>query len=153
MPIETRTTEINGRAWQCTQFSGTKSVDVLHTLAFVLGPAMGSLAKGFDRADPLSSQVNVEGAVTLLLDRVGDAQKLQSTLNKLLANTRVDNVPMSPGVFDDVFAGVGILDLGPVLRFVITANYGDFSQAASIIKRFAATVRPPDNSPDGLAKS
>lgn len=127
--IQTETTTIGDLEWSCTQFSGTKSLDVLHTLFTVLGPGIAAMLQGKTSAGAEDLHALVAGVVA----RIDSADKLQSVVMKVLRNTRVNGKPMTPEVFDDVFAGTGIRSLVPAMVFVIRVNYGDFTQAAEVL--------------------
>lgn len=134
--IKTETREINGKVYTCTQFAGTKNFTVLHKLATVIGP---TFAHGIGTGE-LDSEVNIGAAVDALLDRLGTTDQALGLVNMLLANTMVDGIALSDKVnFDATFAGPAILDLGPVLMFVVETNFGDFTAAAeAITSQFAA---------------
>lgn len=150
--IKTERLTIGENDWSCTQFSGTKSLAVIHLLASTLGPAIAGVLQSRN-----SGQEDLHGMISDVVARIDSADRLQSTVLRLLAGTHVNNRPMTPEVFDDVFAGLGIRDLVPALGFVIRTNYGDFSKAAKlamdITGRSAAESQSPAQSPGSSVPS
>jgi len=130
--IKTETTTINGREWQCTQFSGTKNFDVLYSLAAILGPSLARMLKA-QGGNILDAEVDFGNMADVLFKGLGKSSDALALINRLLQNTHVDGKPMSTAVFDEVFAGPDIQTLIPALTFAMRTNFGDFSQATALI--------------------
>lgn len=136
--IETKRETINGREWQCTQFSGTKNLDLFHSLSTVLAPAMARAVNEGRGDSLLDSDIDVVEVVDALIKGIGTRDSFRDLVFRLTANTHVDGTPMSVSTFDNAFAGPRILDLAPVIMFCIRTNFGDFSKlAGSIIDQYA----------------
>lgn len=145
MPIRTEETEIGGLTWSVTQFSGTKNLDALHALATTAGPVLAAAfpnAKKLD-ASALDADVDLAAIAEALVRGLGTADATRKLVFQLLASARVDGQSIKADVFDDVFAGPDIMNLGAVIAFVLKVNFGDFTRAAGgIMSRFAATPAP-----------
>lgn len=143
--IKTETATINGRDWQCTQFTGTKNFDVLYSVASIVGP---SLARVIDTKaigkNVLEADVNFGTVADTLFKGLGKSADALALVHKILQNTHVDGKPMSQAVFDDVFAGPSIQDLVPVLAFAMRTNFGDFTKAAGLITEASAAIGMED---------
>lgn len=137
--IETKRKNIGGSEWSCTQFTGTKSLDVLFSLSSTLGPTLSGLSLG-DGGNLMASDVDLGAMIEKLVRNIGDSSDFEKLVFKLIASCHVDGRPAANrDVFDTVFAGPGILNLGKVLLFVAETNYGDFSGAVASIMRATAS--------------
>jgi hypothetical protein len=121
------TKEINGHNYQCTQFSASKGLKMLHRLGKILGPSLSSLA-GMNsenlQADMLGS------AIGSLFANCSEAE-FETTVKELLTTTTIDGRAIN---FDLDFAG----DLGSLfklLAFVLKVQYGNFFDGLPGIKR------------------
>ena len=138
--IKTERLTIGEHAWTCTQFTGTKSLDVLYSLFSAFGPSLAAMAGG-NGSKVEAADLTV--AVQALVSKFASSQGVQDLVFKLLANTTVDNRGFGKDVFDDVFAGPSIADLLPALNFVIRTNYGDFWQAAAMARNIIGRTAEP----------
>lgn len=129
--LETRKKTIGGREWSVTQFTGTKTLTVLHRVFSSIGTSAAEIISSATNAKMAKKQLidvnlDLSKAVQLFLSSNNSPEELERLLFTLLQNTTVDNMQMSRVVFDDVFAGPAFINIGPVIVFVLEANYGDF---------------------------
>ena len=129
--IQAKHETIGDHNWTCVQFSGTKTLDVIHAVYAAVGPSIAALA-GAEKRDVSAAELML--AATQLVRQMPQSSDLKGLVFMLLANTHVDGQPMSKDVFDDVFAGTGIRELPAAIAFVIRSNYGDFSQAVALAR-------------------
>lgn len=143
--IETRQLVLNGKTWRCQQFAGTTSIRVLHALAKAIGPGFASFS-----GKSMDEDVDFGEVIEKLLEANSSAEDVQRLLDLLLQNTTVDNLALSKTTFDAIFAGPGIIDLVPVLGFVLKTNYGDFMQTLTDITGRVSVAKPatPTASPE-----
>ena len=131
--IETKTKEINGREWSCTQWAGSKNLRMFHRLTTILMPALSSGAP----IPKISAAVNIPAAVDALVRGLGSSKEFEALILELLDGVHIDRRHVTRDLFDEAFVGPRLFDLAPGLRFVIETNFGDFSQlVASIMSRF-----------------
>lgn len=136
--IETHTREIDGTAYQVSQFGATQGRKILARLAKALGPALAALVAGAPegaKADAAVSRANIGEAIRALCEglREEDLDLLTSALvEKTMVRVDADSdawVPLK-GVFDAHFAGRYAALLGWI-AFGLEVNYGDFFSASS----------------------
>lgn len=139
--IKTEKRVINGREWQCTQWSGTKNLTMFHAVATLLAPA---IAHGVVPGNNLlNANVNIAGAVDTLIAGLGTSQKTAALIHDLMSNVHIDGRHITPAEFDIAFTGPALFDLLPGLLFVVETNFGDFSKlVGGIMSRFADQNEP-----------
>lgn len=131
--IKTSERVINGRKWQCTQWSGSKNLAMFHKVTSLLLPMIAHGVTPGKNMLSLSADVNIAGAVDTLLANLGTSQALDAFVKELLANVHIDGRHLAPAEFDVAFVGPQLFDLAPGILFVIETNFGDFSKLAAII--------------------
>lgn len=134
--IKTETKTINGREWQCTQWSGSKNLAMFHRITTLILPTFAhGIAPG---KSVLSANVNLAGAVDTLIAGIGTSKDFDALVKDLLANVHIDGRHITSAEFDVAFVGSKIFDLAPGIMFVIETNFGDFSKlVAAITRQFA----------------
>lgn len=134
--IETKKTTINGREWQCTQWSGSKNLLMFHRVVSIVAPTFAHGVR--PGVNLLTSSVDIAGAIDTLLTSLGTSNQVDTLVKDLVANVHIDGRHITGIEFDTAFAGPRLFDLGPGIKFVIETNFGDFSKlAASIMSQFA----------------
>lgn len=139
--IKTEKRTINGREWQCTQWSGTKNLTMFHRVATLLAPAIAhGVVPG---ANLLGANVNIAGAVDVLIAGLGTSVSTTTLVQELLSNVHIDGRHITPAEFDVAFTGPALFDLLPGILFVVETNFGDFSKlVGGIMSRFADQNEP-----------
>lgn len=155
--IETKTKEIGGTVFQCTQWSGSKNFSRLYELASVIAPTM---AHGIRPGVSIfNAEVNVAGAMDTLVMSLGDSDKAFGLILRLLDGVHVDNRPINKTEFDLLFVGPALFDLPKLLLFVVETNFGDFSGLVRVIttqfgvRKNQAPLGATPTSEPGSAKS
>lgn len=150
--IQTKEKEINGRKWSVTEFAGTTNLLVLNKLGTLLAATAAHGIAAGSGGVRLDANVDFGKAIDALLMRLGTSEEFVDLIKLLVSMSRVEGEALhDKAAFDRAFAGSRVLDLLPGLRFIIEANYGDFSQAAAgIMSLFrgavAARTVPPQAS-------
>ena len=130
-----------GHIYHVTQFGARHGGRVLVRLLKMAGGAIGEALQGADDLD-----MSVAGKVIAnLADTVseGDYDYLIDTFAKVSA-VEIEGKPVplhNEGVLDVHFAGAYV-ELGQWLAFAIEVNFGNFFDAAGIVKAKAASGRP-----------
>jgi hypothetical protein len=151
MSIETKERTIDGRKVMVTQFPARKGLQYLTRLTKLVGPALGSLAKGFSPTagiDSTLAKISIDVAITALVERLDENETVDLVL-LLLAFTRLDGKEIGEEMFDIEFAGNYLL-MSKILGFVLEVNYASFfgeggigglsARAASLMSAASSTA-------------
>lgn len=131
--IKTEKKTINGREWQCTQWSGSKNLAMFHKISSLVLPTFAhGIVPG---QNILSANVDLAGAVDTLLKNLGDSPAFTKLVQEILNNVHIDDRPLTKEEFDVAFVGPRLFDLAPGIMFVIETNFGDFSKLVAFIMR------------------
>ena len=134
--IKTEKRTINGREWQCTQWSGTKNFAMLFELGRVVAPTFAHGVKPGQSL--LATEVNLGGAVDALMKELGNSAAVQGLILNLLSGVHIDGRHITKDEFDIAFVGPKLFDLVPGLRFVLETNFGDFTTLLGGITNLSA---------------
>ncbi len=139
MSRETKTKEIDGFEYTCTQFPPQKALRILTKLTKYLGGPLAELMKSAGSAKGLmdmdTDNLDIGGALMSLGNSMGpdDLYILSKDVCESVIASKSENEPealsgqLKENVFDQHFVGPkGLKRLFKVLVFALEVNYGDF---------------------------
>lgn len=137
MARATKSKEIDGTKYECTQFPIKKALRILTRLSKHLGAPLSALLKEYESEKGILDQdlakLDVGGAIEAMMGRVGD-DEVYDLFKDICSDVIAVGTPNTPGVglltddtFDQHFKGeTGLLRLFKVVKFALEANYGNF---------------------------
>lgn len=126
---------IGDAVWSVSQFPATEGLAILTRLLKLVGPALGSVARGEGTA------LEVGSFVAALVDQLDEADTV-TLIKRLLRDTRKEGREVLP-TFDTEFMG-NYFTLLTVIGFVLEVNYGDFFAAMNRSGSEAPPASPPN---------
>ena len=123
--IETKTKQINGHAYQVTQFKARKAIHMKVKIAkYFGGPISALIANGKSMMDKDISDPEVIGVIARFASSLEPDVFVDMAL-ELLGSTFRDNKMITEDEFDSVYAN-NFSELYQALYFVLIVNYKDF---------------------------
>lgn len=143
--IQTKTRDINGHAYEVTEFPAVRSLRIAIRLAKLIGPGLGRAVGEAGVSGIMDGKLSIGDAVQALTDRLDEVATTQLVLD-LFAMTHRDRRALdSEAAFNDAFTG-RLDEMLAALKFVLEVNFGGFFGAvgAGIGKAVAAPGQAED---------
>lgn len=130
--IETKTKNIGGKRYECTQFPAMIAMKLATRVSKMVGPGAAGLAHallaGKDGLDGDIRDINLQGGVTALIERL-DENESPALIAQLLSSLIRDGMRLDTEEnINKAFTG-NMLEMVQAIAFVIEANFPDLIQA------------------------